>query len=302
MKNLHKVTCRQCGYVDVVFKGKMTQADTFCGAKLPSNWDNGSLYECRRCHLSFRHPVLEKEEYLKLYQAAPESTYQNKSLRHDQFLVREAIKRYRLEGTVLDVGCFNGALLLSLGPKFEKYGIEASDEAKNVCVSEGIKIVASSAEELVNYEQKYDVICAVDVVEHLIYPHNFVTDAVAKLKPNGLLIISTGNASNNLWKLFGGRYWYCQFPEHISFISPEWVTKILKKHPLQLLELENFAHENLNISKISAYFRFVGRFVRASFESALMWKSSKNFDAPKYKLGMPGVVSDHMLVVLQLKS
>lgn len=301
-KNSQQVCCRQCGSNDLNFKGAMTQADTFCGVKLPTDWCSGSLYECRQCHLSFRHPVREQSEYLNLYQAAPESTYRSASLRHDQRLVHDAINRHCLGGSILDVGCFDGALLDSLGATFKKYGIEASKDAQKICRDAGIEIVADSAETLSSSDRKYDVICAVDVIEHLIQPHIFIKDIVTKLNPNGLLIISTGNASNGLWKLFGGRYWYCAFPEHISFISPEWINGITKNYPLSLLELTDFPHENINISKISANVRFIGRFIRGYIETISIQMIGDKSRNPKYKLGFPGIVRDHMLVVLQLKT
>lgn len=297
-----QVSCRQCGSDDLKFRGAMTQADTFCGMKLPNDWSSGSLYECRHCHLSFRYPVREQSEYLYLYQAAPESTYRSASLRHDQRLVHDAINRHCLGGAILDVGCFDGALLSSLGSAFKKYGIEASKAAQKICREAGIEIIAGSSESLLSSDRKYDVICAVDVVEHLVLPHIFIKDIATRLNSNGLLIISTGNASDGLWKLFGGRYWYCAFPEHISFISPEWINGITKNHPLNVLESTDFSHENINISKVSAYARFVGRLVRGYAESISLRIHGDHSLNPKYKLGFPGVVRDHMLVVLQLNT
>ena len=303
MKNIKKnqhVSCRQCGSNDLSCRGAITRADTFCGVALPAEWNSGSLYDCKCCRLCFRHPIRKNSEYFDLYQAAPESTYQSVSLRHDQRLVLDAIARHRSGGAILDVGCFDGALLASLAPTFKKFGIEASKAAQKSCQESDIEIVAGSAESLLSSDRRYDIICAVDVIEHLIQPHTFIKDIVARLNPNGIIILSTGNASNSLWKLFGGRYWYCAFPEHISFISPEWIDQVNKKYPINLLELMYFSHKNINISPMSAHIRFIGRIIRGyaeSISSQIMGTSALN---PKYKLGFPGVVNDHMLVVLQL--
>ncbi len=249
---------------------------------------------------SFRYPVREQSEYLKLYESAPENTYRNTSLRHDQRLVRDAIIRNFSSGSVLDVGCFDGALLSSLGEGFQLFGIEASKDAKKICKDCGIEIIADNAEALLSSDRKYDVICAVDVIEHLIHPHLFIKDVVARLNPNGIVIISTGNASNGLWKLFGGRYWYCAFPEHISFISPEWVNEVTNNYPLRVLELTDFPHKHVGSTKFDAYIRFVGRLIRGYWESFLLRMRGDSSQNPKFKLGYPGVVRDHMLVVLKL--
>jgi len=279
----------------------MTQADTFGGVSLPCVWEGGVLYECKHCHLTFRYPVRDQSEYLSLYEVAPEDTYRNDSLRHDQRLVRDAILKHCVGGAILDVGCFDGALLNSLDSQFQKFGIEAAKSAIEVCKQSGVEIIAESADGLKMSKQKFDVICAVDVVEHLISPKQFFDDLSSSLKPGGLLVISTGNASNKVWKLFGGRYWYCAFPEHISFISPEWIHGVASGCSLTLQELSFFQHENTNISKIGANVKFIGRLVRAYLESFSFVLKGEKMDSPKYKLGFPGVVRDHLLVVLQKK-
>jgi len=298
---LNHVNCRQCGSQLLKNRGEMIQADTFGGVSLPSIWEGGRLYECKHCYLVFRHPVRDQSEYLSLYEMAPEDTYRNDSLRHDQRLVRDVIVRHCAGGTILDVGCFDGALLNSLNSQFKKFGIEAAKAAIEVCKKTGIEIIAESADGLKAIDQKFDVICAVDVVEHLISPKQFFDDLSASLKPGGLLVISTGNASNKVWKIFGGRYWYCAFPEHISFISSEWVHKVAPDCSLNVLELSFFQHENTNISKTGAFIRFVGRLVRAYLESLSFVLKGKKMRNPKYKLGFPGVFRDHLLVVLQRK-
>ena len=297
-----QISCRQCGSTDLNFRGAMIQADTFCGIKLPSIWESTSLFECRYCHLTFRYPIRERSEYLNLYKAAPDITYHTDLLRHDQRLVLDAINRHSEGGSILDVGCFDGILLNSLGSSFKKYGIEASIAAQQKCRELNIEIVGESEESLLSSDRKYDVICAIDVIEHLIQPHTFMNNIVERLNPNGFVIISTGNASNGLWKLFGGRYWYCVFLEHISFISPEWISEITKMYRLHIIELTEYPHENINIPKRSAYLRFIGRLIMGFAESiAKLFQRNKPL-SPRYKFGFPGIVCDHMLVVLQLNS
>ncbi len=294
------ITCRQCGSDKLINRGKMVQSDMFCGVKLSNDWEAGSYYECRHCHLSFRHPIRKQSEYVNLYQETPNNIYSSINLRHDQKLVLDTINRHRTGGTILDVGCFDGALLSGLATTFQKFGIEASKEAQKLCKKAGIEIIADSAEALIDIEKKYDIICAVDVIEHLISPHIFIRDIATKLNPNGLLIISTGNANNKIWRLFGGRYWYCAFPEHISFISSEWIKKITNECPFKIIELIDYQHVNINITKMTAYVKFVGRLIRGYTELITLQMYDDKSNNPKYKLGYPGVAKDHMLIVLQL--
>jgi SAM-dependent methyltransferase len=281
----------------------MTQANQFCGLRLNPPWKGGNLYRCNNCNLAFRYPVRTSDDYLYLYKVAPEITYQNITLRHDQSLVREAILRIKPTGcSILDIGCSGGALLASLGKEFDKYGIEASEAACAVCQELNITLVGNSSEDLGSVARKFDIICLVDVIEHLINPLDLIEVAIEKLNDGGYLILSTGDASNLMWRLSGGRYWYCSFPEHISFISPEWVQNITEITPLSVVELQHFPHKNQSIGWAEARIRFLARLVVACFESAYLKMFAGRDRSPRYKLGFPGVFNDHMLVVLKLKT
>ena len=102
------------------------------------------LYECNDCALVFRDPISDEAVYERLYATAPETVYASTSLRHDQQLARDAILTRHAHGSVLDVGCFDGALLDSLGHRFEKFGVEASRAATDVCKRRGVDVIASS--------------------------------------------------------------------------------------------------------------------------------------------------------------
>jgi SAM-dependent methyltransferase len=270
--------------------------------KLPAVWPGGILYECNHCSFVFRYPIRDRDEYIALYKSSPEEAYHHTFLRYDQELVRDAILKNNTDGgSVLDIGCFNGALLNSLGARYEKYGIEASEAACAICRLSNINIVAGYAEMLCTVDRKFDVICLVDVVEHLINPLELIKVAITKLNDGGRLIITTGNASNYAWKLFGGRYWYCSFPEHISFISPAWLNKVAVRNRLLIQDIQYFPHINPNIGKAEAWFRFFGRLVKATIEGAYTRIKGNRSVSPKCKLGFPGVINDHLLVILQIK-
>ena len=295
-----KISCRQCGSNRITNLGAITQADTFAGLKLSPAWNGGSLYSCNECHLAFRFPIRTSDEYLSLYNASSESTYYNASLRNDQVLVRDSIlRKFQAGAAVLDIGCFNGALLNSLGQGFSRFGIEASEAACVLCRDSGINIIAKSAAQLDAVHMKFDVICLVDVVEHIVNPRELIKVAMSKLNDDGQLIISTGNSSSFAWKCFGGRYWYCSFPEHISFISPEWIANIALVDYLSVVELKYFPHINPAIGSFEGWVRFIGRFINACAEVVYKKLLTGRVSSPKCKLGFPGVVNDHMLVTLK---
>ena len=145
-------------------------------------------------------------------------------------------------GSVLDVGCYDGALLGALGPEVRKYGVEASASAAGVARTRGVEIVAAKISELGSVRRTFDDVCAVDVIEHLLDPGAFVEALIGLLAPGGLLVVSTGSLDMPAWRLTGGRYWYCGFPERISFISPAWGRELATRLNLEPCEVQRFAY------------------------------------------------------------
>ncbi|MEO8153797.1 MAG: hypothetical protein ABI605_12060 [Rhizobacter sp.] len=76
--------CRQCSATDLIELGPIPPATIFAGQPLNPPWDGGALYQCRRCHLGFRHPIRSEAEYETLYAAASEKIWVSDALRVDQ--------------------------------------------------------------------------------------------------------------------------------------------------------------------------------------------------------------------------
>lgn len=101
---------------------------------------------------------------------------------------------------ILDIGCGGGLIaepFARLGGKVT--AIDASE--KNIQVAQihaeksGLKIFyrATSAEELASEEKKFDVVFALEIIEHVADVENFISSCAKLLKPNGLLFFATMN-------------------------------------------------------------------------------------------------------------
>lgn len=110
--------------------------------------------------------------------------------------VRQPLKNV----SVLDVGCGGGLLaepLARLGAKVA--GLDASElaiaEARRHAKLSGLDIAYrhGSAEDLAEEKNRYDVVTALEIVEHVADLGLFVASLVKLLKPKGLLILSTLN-------------------------------------------------------------------------------------------------------------
>ena len=68
---------------------------------------------------------------------------------------------------ILDVGCGTGANLEMLKQYGEAEGVDVSDDALEFCRKKGLKVHKGLAEELPFEDETFDLVTALDVVEHL---------------------------------------------------------------------------------------------------------------------------------------
>lgn len=286
------VTCRQCQGHDLVDLGEIAPASVFAGQPLEPAWPGGRLYQCRHCHLGFRHPVHDDDTYTSLYAQAEGDVWLADRPRVDQTLVQQAVLEAPAPQRVLDVGCYTGALLCALGDSVSRFGVEASRAAGAVARAQGVTIVATRVADLADHEARYDAVTAVDVIEHLVRPDRFLALLAGCLAPGGRLVISTGSIDTPARQSAGGRFWYSHFPEHVSFISPAWASAVAPGLGLQLVRVQRFAY-----LQTSPWWRFrrAWRFQRRRWAR----RSAAHSAAVLHTLGEPGLFEDHVLLVFQ---
>ena len=218
----------------------------------------GGLYECMGCHLFFRFPYLSQDELIKQYEKLPDDLWiDDNHDRQDYIHVRSALKRYLSSGDVLDIGCYRGDFLCSLPDRYNRHGIEPSISASVIASEKGVQLHGATINDLMDSKYKYDCIVAIDVIEHLLNPCNFIKSIKQLLKPNGIMIISTGDAGHWLWEKHRLDYWY-YYSEHVSFISRPWFRWVAKHLQLKVAFHVSFSHENYSTSE---YIRWQIRYI-----------------------------------------
>jgi SAM-dependent methyltransferase len=87
--------------------------------------------------------------------------------------------------TILDVGCGTGANLEMLAQFGDAEGVDVSDDALEFCKLKGLKVHKGLAESLPFADESFDLVTALDVVEHL-------DDDIAGLKEMNRVLKSDG--------------------------------------------------------------------------------------------------------------
>ncbi|WP_296640480.1 methyltransferase domain-containing protein [Thiobacillus sp. 65-1402] len=237
-------SCPGCGSIGISRIGSIPDAFEFAGRKLDTPLPGGSLYRCRVCTLHWRHPQPDKRELDALYRQGDAASWQYHPVRRQDWQIAMAIIR-KNDGlhSVLDVGCFDGRFLDHLGTDYRRAGIEVHPRAAEHAASKGIQIVGRDFSDLETLPTPFDVVVAMDVIEHVGNPKEFLGSLAKATRPGGLIIVSTGNTAAWSWRLMRGMYWYCSIAEHLSFINPQWCKLISHELGLEITDLETFSHE-----------------------------------------------------------
>jgi 2-polyprenyl-6-hydroxyphenyl methylase/3-demethylubiquinone-9 3-methyltransferase len=152
--------------------------------------------------------------------------------------------------SALDVGCGAGLLaepLARLGAQVTAVDAapELIDVAKDHAAGQGLPI-DYRAVGVESVEGKFDLVTAMEVIEHVAEPQEFIDDLAARLAPGGLMILSTPNRTAwsklltiSLAEGFG------QIPKGThdfeKFIDPDMMRGLLAHAGLECIDFEGIA-------------------------------------------------------------
>jgi polyprenyldihydroxybenzoate methyltransferase / 3-demethylubiquinol 3-O-methyltransferase len=161
---------------------------------------------------------------------------------------------------ILDVGCGAGILseaLARLGAEVVALdpSVELIDIAKDhLSQQKGLNLTYSTElvqDHAAKHKEKYDVVVASEVVEHVVDKQSFLQACVEALKPGGSIFVTTLNKTWSSWlfAIIWGEYILRLLPmkTHIwnQFISPENVSKILEENKCKTSRVQGWYYDFL---------------------------------------------------------
>lgn len=208
-----------------------------------------SLLRCPRCAFRFKVPRIAGEDLLACY-ALADPNYWGVTvdpLKRNFDVIQAAVERHAPAGgggrSILDVGCFTAAFLDYLGPAWGRYGVEPNESAAEVARSRGVTVLGRTLDDL-DPAPRFDVVLAMDVVEHVVEPAPFFERASKLLKPGGAFVVTTGDTGAWNFRLQGPHYWYVSYlPEHVSFYRERTMNVLAGRHGMASVEHRRFSHQ-----------------------------------------------------------
>ena len=133
-------------------------------------------------------------------------------------------------GHLLEIGCGSGDFLMAMQQQgWLVDGLEYSESATENAKQQGLNVQCSSLEAIQLPKNKYDMIVAWMVIEHLHHPVAGLEKLYQALNECGVLVISVPDTGGIDFKLFKEYYYALHLPNHLyHFTKPSLNQLILK--------------------------------------------------------------------------
>lgn len=167
--------------------------------------------------------------------------------------ISEEIKREgkNSDSHVLDIGCGGGFLTNELGLQgYSVTGIDLSESslaiARKYDVTKKVNYLKADAYSLPFPDQSFDVVCAMDILEHVDNPQQLIKEASRVLRPGGLFFFHTFNRNLLSYILIikGVDWFVSNAPKNMHvyplFIKPKELRGMLEAQGLQTKKMLGF--------------------------------------------------------------
>jgi len=206
--------------------------------------------ECNKCSTIFTNPRPTPKLLKEYYRTSKNYTYWSKYI----FPASEDTRRKKIfaprakrigkicsdnnHGSIMDIGAAFGTFCQEVKKigKFKKItALEPTPELAKICRSKGFEVIEQPFEE-VSLQQKFDVLTAFEVIEHIFKPLEFVKKANSILKDNGFMMVTCPNAQGFEIAYLRERSDSVD-NEHLNLFNPSSLQRLFRRGGFEIIEV-----------------------------------------------------------------
>jgi 2-polyprenyl-3-methyl-5-hydroxy-6-metoxy-1,4-benzoquinol methylase len=232
-----------------------------------------ALVKCEKCQLVFTNPRPDEDSISRYYESDSYISHANKSKSLVDIiykLVRNITlkRKHRLlrsltqENNLLDYGCGTGHFLEFMASKnWDVTGVEPNEHARGQANNKTNNAVVSS---LGSVKNKFDIITAWHVIEHVHQLGDTLKALRSRLTDNGHLIIAVPNFNSYDAQYYGDFWAAYDVPRHLYHFSQKSFEALAFKRKLKIKQVLPMKFDSYYVSLLSEkYKNRTNRFVPA---------------------------------------
>ena len=212
------------------------------------------IVSCTECHTLYSPytPWYTSETYYGNYYEHPFSEEPPIVAQRLREIMAE-FSKYRLRNHLLDVGCGAGLLLqIARENGWNAHGLDVSESSVKHVRTLGLEVFQGELNQAGFETERFDVITAVEFVEHLVDPMTVVSEVHRVLRPGGLFWLTTPHAGSLTARLKGLSWRSISPPEHLQLFSIEGMRKLLLRAGFRDVHFETTGIDPLELWRRSA--------------------------------------------------
>jgi SAM-dependent methyltransferase len=169
----------------------------------------------------------------------------------------------RSDAALLDVGCGYGHLLARFRDRYELYGVELSEHAAGAARTAlpRARLVRADIQRGLPFRGRFDVVLAINVIEHLSDPGSAVAAIREALVPGGLTVIHLPTINGPVSRAIY-RFAYGGDPTHVYRPSSREVVRLFTSQGFSLLEGSHAPHSRWLLSDLGWHPAYLAAFRR----------------------------------------
>lgn len=207
-----------------------------------------SVFECENCLLQYKDPVPEKTVDLKIYQIYAGE----KKLRWARMYPKDLLRDFEFKDTdkVLEVGP-GETPVSAVAKNGDHYSLDIDEShlglGCNFAEDNKVRVILGSIDQQISgdYFEYFDYILLFDVIEHVEDVELVFKNLNRLLKPGGLVLIETGNASSRSARRYKKNWKYYSIPEHRVFFTKKAFVFLAKKYHFQIEVIKSVRHKGV---------------------------------------------------------